>query len=97
MRSVRLDHELDARLEETARVTGEPVSKIIREAVRRRCDEVLGGRLDRRLADVVGMVSVGGSSRKTGRKFTDLLALKKGAKRTARRAVLTRGAKGRRR
>lgn len=81
MRSVRLGQELEAQLEEAAQITGEPVSEIIREAVRRRCDEVLGGRLDRRLADVIGIVSVGGSSRKTGRTFTSLLQQKDAARR----------------
>jgi predicted DNA-binding protein len=80
MRSVRLDYELEARLEEAARVSGEPVSELIREAVRRRCDEVLGGRLDRRLADVVGAVSGGGSSRKTGEAFAAVLAARARAK-----------------
>lgn len=77
MRSVRLDDELEQRLTEAARVTGEPVSEIIREAVRRRCDEVLGDRLDRRLADVVGAIDSNGAqaggSRRTGRAFTALL------------------------
>ena len=73
MRSVRLGQELEAQLEEAAQITGEPVSEIIRDAVRRRCDEVLGGRLDRRLADVIGVVSAGGNSRKTGQAFAELL------------------------
>jgi len=73
MRSVRLDPELESRLEEAARVTGEPVSQIIRAAVRQRCDDVLGQRLDRRLADVIGVVGAGGDSRRTGRAFTRLL------------------------
>lgn len=81
MRSVRLGQELEAQLEEAAQITGEPVSEIIREAVRRRCDEVLGGRLDRRLADVIGVVSGGGNSRKTGRTFTSLLQREDAAKR----------------
>lgn len=81
MRSVRLGRELESRLEEAAQITGEPVSEIIREAVRRRCDEVLGGRLDRRLADVIGIVSVGGNSRKSGRAFTSLLHQKDAARR----------------
>lgn len=89
MRSVRLGQELEAQLEEAAQITGEPVSEIIRDAVRRKCDEVLGGRLDRRLADVIGVVSVGGSSRKTGRIFTGLLqrkdAVKRGRKSPPRR------------
>ena len=86
MRSVRLDEQLEARLEEAARATGEPVSQIIRDAVRRRCDEVLGGRLDRRLADVIGTVAAGGSSRRTGKAFTSLLsARRRKARRRSRR------------
>ena len=80
MRSVRLDEEHEARVAEAARVTGEPVSELIREAVRRRCDEVLGGRLDRRLADVVGVVAAGGSSRRTGKDFTRLLGARERGK-----------------
>jgi len=86
MRSVRLGQELEARLEEASQITGEPVSEIIREAVRRRCDEVLGGRLDRRLADVIGVVSAGGNSRKTGRTFSELLQRKDAAKRKGKRS-----------
>jgi len=82
MRSVRLDEQLEARLEEAARVTGEPVSQIIRDAVRRRCDEVLGGRLDRRLSDVIGTVSAGGSSRRTGKVFAALLSSRAGPARS---------------
>ncbi len=74
MRSVRLGEELEGRLEEAARMTGEPVSELIREAVRARCDAILGARLSSRLADVVGRVaSGGGSSRRTGRDFVELL------------------------
>ena len=73
MRSVRLESALESRLEEAARITGQPVSKIIREAVKKRCDEVLGDSLDQRLADVVGVVSAGGNSRKTGKDFAKLL------------------------
>jgi predicted transcriptional regulator len=85
MRSVRLDEELENRLEEAARASGEPVSEIIREAVRRRCDEMLGGRLDRRLADVIGVIGAGGSSRRTGKAFTGLLAARTKAKKPKRR------------
>jgi hypothetical protein len=78
MRSVRLDAELDARLQEVARLTGQPVSRIIRDAVRRQCDRWLSRRLDARLADVIGSVaSGGGSSRSTGKAFTRLLANRK--------------------
>ncbi len=74
MRSVRLGDELDRRLEESARLTGEPVSELIRDAVRAHCDAILGARLSTRLSDVVGKVaSGGGSSRRTGRQFAELL------------------------
>lgn len=76
MRSVRLDPELEARLQEASRSTGRPVSQIIREAVRqwcdKWCDEWRGERLDRRLADVIGVAdSGGGNSRQTGHDFTE--------------------------
>lgn len=73
MRSVRLDTETEARLVEASRITGQPVSQIIREAVAERCESLLGQRLDRRLADVVGIVcSEGGRAERTGMAFTDL-------------------------
>ena len=74
MRSVRLGDELEHRLQEAARVTGQPASKIIRDAVRKQCEELLGDRLSERLADVIGAVgSSGGQSRRTGKQFTELL------------------------
>lgn len=80
MRSVRLDEELESRLAEAARVTRKPVSEIIREAIRRQCDDVLGRRPDRALADVIGTVSGGRQildSRRTGRAFTRLLTARR--------------------
>jgi len=86
MRSVRLDHELEARLDETARLSGQPVSAIIRDAVRSRCDEILGQRLDRRLAKFIGIVSSGGgSSRRTGRDFAKGLASPRRRRRAGRK------------
>jgi predicted DNA-binding protein len=73
MKSVRLDEELEDRLREAARITGQPMSEIIREALRTHCDELLSDNLAKRLADVVGSVSVGGDSRRTGRAFKRLL------------------------
>jgi Ribbon-helix-helix protein, copG family len=75
MRSVRLDDELEQRLAEAATVVGQPVSALIREAVQQKCDEVLGDRLDQRLAGFIGSVDGGKrrSSRRTGREFTRLL------------------------
>jgi predicted DNA-binding protein len=73
-KSFRLDPELERRLEAAAARAGVPASALIRDAVRRRCDEVLGGTLLDELGDAVGAVeSGGGQSRRTGRAFTELL------------------------
>jgi len=63
MRSVRLDAETEGRLAEASRITGQPVSQIIRDAVAERCDHLLGQRLDRRLADIIGVDSVPAAGR----------------------------------
>jgi predicted transcriptional regulator len=57
MKSVRLDRSLESRLEEAARISGCPVSTIIRQAIEERCRALLSDRLDRRLADVIGSVA----------------------------------------
>ena len=86
MRSVRLNEELEARLDEAARVTGLSVSELIRDAVRRRCDELLGERLSSRLGDVTGAVaSRGGQSRRTGRQFLE--TLRKGRRKRRKKSV----------
>lgn len=78
MKTVRLGHELEQRLGKAARTIGQPESRIIRDAVRERCDQLLGQRLRDRLDDVIGSVSSGGgSSRRTGRDFTKLLSRKR--------------------
>ena len=80
MKSVRLEKALEARLEEVARMSGEPVSNIIRTAVQERCEKILGQRLDSRLADVTGVIrSQGGRARRTGKAFTESLQSRKGA------------------
>lgn len=81
MKSVRLEEALEARLEEAARISGEPVSNIIRSAVQERCEKILGQRLDARLADVTGVVrSEGGRARRTGKAFTESLQRRKGTR-----------------
>jgi hypothetical protein len=74
MRSVRLGEALESRLEEAARLSGEPVSNIIRQAIEERCAAILGRRLAHRLQDVAGTVrSKGGRARRTGKAFlTDI-------------------------
>jgi len=79
MRSVRLNEALDARLAEAARVTGKPVSDIIRQAIEERCEAILGSSLAHRLRDVTGIVrSRGGRARDTGKAFHAVLEKKKG-------------------
>lgn len=78
-RSVRIDAELERRLEKAAEVEGKSVSAIIRDAVSRRCDEVLGHRTDVELADVIGAVDVPSDwAQDTGKAFTDLVAVRRG-------------------
>ena len=73
-KSFRLDPELEGRLEQAAELQGVPASVLIRDAVRRRCDEVLGGSLLEDLGDIVGSLDEGGDeSSRTGEAFTNLL------------------------
>jgi predicted transcriptional regulator len=73
-KSFRLDPDLERRLEQAAAREGVPASALIRDAVRRRCDEVLGGTLLNELGEIVGAIDVGGDrSRRTGEAFADLL------------------------
>jgi hypothetical protein len=73
-KSFRLDPDLERRLYEAAVREGVPESELIREAIRRRCDEILGGTLLDELGDIVGSVSIGtiGSTR-TGEAFAQVL------------------------
>lgn len=82
MKSVRLDRTLETRLEEAARISGEPVSNIIRQAIDARCRDILGERLASRLADVIGTVqSSGGRARRTGRAFDEGLKARRRGRR----------------
>jgi hypothetical protein len=74
-RSFRIDPALEERLREVATREAIPVSVVVREAIIRHCDAVLGTDLRSRLADVIGAVeSTGGRARRTGRAFKDSLA-----------------------
>ena len=59
MKSVRLDPLLEARLRQAADLTGQPESAIIRQAIQDHCDAILTRQADKRLADVIGIVSSG--------------------------------------
>ena len=83
MKSVRLDSEVEKRLERAAEIAGVSESEFIREAIRRQADRVLGGSLETRLADVVGTVrSEGGRARRAHDQFRDLLKKESGRRRS---------------
>jgi len=64
-------------LRQVSNETGTPASEIIRNAVRKACDEILAVRPRAALADIIGSVrSGGGDSRETGRLFTKLVVSK---------------------
>lgn len=77
-RSFRLNPELEERLALAAARRGVAVSVLIRESVRARCDEILGGSVRAELGDVVGAIGSGtGQSHRTGQAFADLLAARR--------------------
>ena len=81
MKSVRLDEALENQLKEAARISGEPVSVFIRQAIEERCKHILEQRLDARLADVTGIIcSQGGRARNTGKAFVESLKVRKNSK-----------------
>jgi Ribbon-helix-helix protein, copG family len=74
MKSVRLDSDLEAKLERAARALATSESEFIRDALARRCEEVLGGSLAERLAPVIGIVkSSGGRAARSGAAFREAL------------------------
>ena len=78
MKTVSLGADLERRLEQAARISGQPESQIVRDAVRGRCDELLGKRLRDQLDDVIGAVCSGrGQSSRTGGEFVALLSRKR--------------------
>jgi predicted DNA-binding protein len=75
VKSVRLDDDLEAKLKRAARALGTTQSEFIREALARRCEEVLGGSLAERLVPVIGVVkSAGGRAARSGAAFRDAVA-----------------------
>lgn len=80
-KSARLDPALQEELERAAKALGVSQSELIRDAIARRCREVLGDTLGDRIAPVVGSVdSRGGRARDTGAAFRQLLAKRGGRK-----------------
>jgi hypothetical protein len=78
VKSVRLTPHLQSKLERAARATAMSQSEFIRDALTRRCDEVLAGSLAQRLAPVIGIVqSSGGRAARSGAAFREMLAKKR--------------------
>ena len=77
-KSVRLDSNLESRLERAARVLGISQSELIREAVAKRCEEVVRPSLAVRLTPLIGLIKTsGGRARHTGMAFRRALAKKR--------------------
>lgn len=77
MRSLRIDSELDARIQRAAELEGSTVSEFIRAAAAERADRALASRPSDRLADVIGVINSGGAvAHDTGKAFSDLITEK---------------------
>lgn len=84
-RSFRIDPVLERRLCEVAEREGVPVSAVVREAIERHCNAVLGTSLLEEMADIIGVVEGDGTdlSSRTGEAFTDMLVEKQERRRKA--------------
>lgn len=91
MRSVRFDSNLESRLQEVARITGESISEIIRKSAEARCDSVLNPPLLKTWGDVIG--SRASAGKRDAREVRRELAAALGRKRARKNP---RRAKGRR-
>lgn len=74
-RSFRLDPVLERRLCEVAEREGVPVSAVVREAIEKYCDAVLGRSLLDEMADFIGVVEGTGEdlASRAGEAFAELL------------------------
>ena len=80
MKNIRLNPDLEAKLERAARALATSESEFIRDALARRCEEVLGGSLAERLAPVIGIVkSSGGRATRSGAAFRAALGRRRRA------------------
>ena len=74
MKSLRLDPELERRLQEAAAVRGESLSEFIRRAAAERAEETFSAEPAADFSDVVGVVHGGGGrAGRTGEAFTEEL------------------------
>jgi hypothetical protein len=75
MKSLRLDPQLEERLQRAAAVAGESLSEFIRRAAAARADATLKADPTRGFDDVLGVVHAGGGrARRTGESFAEALA-----------------------
>lgn len=75
MKSLRLDPELESRLQRAAAVRGESLSAFIRRAAAERADDTLAGSNATDFDDVLGVIRGGGGrARATGAAFTEVMA-----------------------
>jgi hypothetical protein len=75
MKSLRLDAQLEARLQQAAAVRGETLSEFIRRAAAERADATLTAVPATDFDDVLGVIRGGGGrARGTGAAFTEALA-----------------------
>ena len=75
MRSLRLDPELDDKIQRAAEISGQSVSEFIRRAAEDRADETLTSQPDGHFADIAGVVHGGGGrARRSGEAFAAGLA-----------------------
>ena len=75
MKSLRLDPELERRLQRAAAVKGESLSEFIRRAAAERADATLVASRVADFDDVLGVVHGGGGrARRTGSAFTEIVA-----------------------
>lgn len=74
VKTLRLDPELQERLQRAAAVTGESLSEFIRRAAAQRADALLNSGARDDFADVLGVIHGGGGrARRTGEAFTAIL------------------------
>lgn len=70
MRSLRLDPDLDDKIQRAAEISGQSVSEFIRHAAEDRANETLAAQPRGRFADVAGVVHGGGGrARRSGEEF----------------------------
>lgn len=73
MRSLRLDRDLDDRVQRAAAVEGSSVSEFLRRAASERAERTLGANTAERLGYAIGAIDAGmGLARDTGTAFADL-------------------------